>query len=328
MKVLITGGAGYIGSTIASYLQDTGIEPIILDSLVTGKKEFTKNKIFYEGDIADKKLLKQIFTENKDIYCTIHCAAIIVVPESVAQPYKYYKENVVKSLELFHNLIELGQNKIIFSSSASIYDNDEGLQVNEKSPLKANCPYANTKIIIENILEDFSKAYDFKVISLRYFNPVGADPKFRSGSQLANPSHLLGVILKTQATKENMPITGVDWETRDGTAIRDYVHVWDLARAHMLALEKFEKITEKYCVINLGSEKGATVLEFIQAFENVIGYKIAKENKPRRPGDVIGGYASSQKAYTLLNWKAELSIEQGIKDTIAWTEKRKNILGY
>jgi UDP-glucose 4-epimerase len=330
MKVLITGGAGYIGSTVASALMDNGHTPILLDSLVVGPREFTRNRIFYEGDIADANIIKRIFSDHEDIYCVIHCAALIVVPESVVQPYKYYKENVYKSLELFKNLIDVNCYRLIFSSSASIYDATDNFQVTETSPLTANSPYARTKIMMEHILEDFCQAYPLNGLSLRYFNPIGADPAFRSGPYIKNPSHLLGNLVEVASgRKPVMEINGIDWPTRDGSAIRDFIHVWDLAEAHVLAVEKFDSLFSKdepYCVINLGTQSGVTVKEFVKAFETVWGKELPKKETGPRSGDAIGAFANAQKAEKLLGWKVKKSIETGISDALAWDKEKIKIL--
>lgn len=331
MKVLITGGAGYIGSTIASNLLDEGIIPVILDSLVHGAKEFVEDHIFYEGDIADKELLTKIFEENDDIFCTIHCAGLIIVPESVEMPYLYYKENVSKSLELFNNLLSLNKKKIIFSSSASVYLPEGSLLVDEYANRKADCPYANTKIIIEDILRDFSIAYGMEVISLRYFNPIGADPKFRTGPYVDNPSHLLGILVDVASGRRDVfNLTGTDWDTRDGSAIRDYIHIWDLANAHVEALKNIDTIFKdseiKYTNINIGTGLGVTVKEFVTYFEEVIDRQINKKNMPPRPGDKVGAYASADKAEKLLGWKAKLSIKDAIRDALRWDKEKTKIL--
>ncbi|GFZ32810.1 UDP-glucose 4-epimerase [Clostridium zeae] len=335
MKVLVTGGAGYIGSTICSALIDNGHEPIILDSLVTGREEFTKGKIFYQGDIADRDLLETIFSEHPDIHYTIHCAALIVVPESVESPYEYYRENVGKSLELFHTLNRLGCKNVVFSSSASIYDDVPNFMVTEEAPLNARSPYARTKYMMEMILKDFCFAYGMKGIALRYFNPIGADPKMRSGVHVQFPSHVLGKLV--DVARGNDPvfkITGVNWETRDGSGVRDFVHVWDLALAHVKAVERFEEAfkdstaIDNYLVINLGSGDGVTVKELVKAFENVYGKEINKEEAPPRPGDVPGSYANADRAKKLLGWQSQLSIEQGIADALKWGEIRETIIKY
>ncbi|MEN6530802.1 MAG: NAD-dependent epimerase/dehydratase family protein, partial [Anaerolineaceae bacterium] len=202
MKVLISGGAGYIGSTIASALLDEGHTPILLDSLVTGRREFTKNRIFYEADIADRAMVRQIFSEHPDIEATIHCAALIVVPESVAKPYEYYKENVVKSMEFFKLLAELGQKRVVFSSSAAVYDVVPGFMVTEESPLRPLSPYSRTKYMMEMVLKDFCSAYGLNAIALRYFNPIGADPKMRTGLHIRYPSHLIGKLVEVALGRE------------------------------------------------------------------------------------------------------------------------------
>ena len=334
MKILVTGGAGFIGSTISSALMDAGHTPVILDSLITGRKEFTSGRIFYEGDIADTQLVKRIFSEHKDIYAAIHCAALIVVPESTEKPYEYYRENVAKSLTLFNSLKENGCKRLVFSSSASIYDVVPGFMVTETAPLNPLSPYARTKYMMEMILRDFCGAYAMQGIALRYFNPIGADPQLRTGLQIKNPTHAIGKLVDVQLG--NIPeftITGTDYETRDGTGIRDYIHVWDLARAHIRAVENFDLAFENagnppghYLVINLGTGRGVTVRELVTAFENVVGQKINKSEGPRRPGDTAGSFCNADTALRLLGWKAELSTEQGISDALKWGEKKTSIL--
>jgi UDP-glucose 4-epimerase len=335
MKVLITGGAGYIGSTIGSALEDHGHTPVILDSLVTGREEFTRGRIFYHDDIANPAALERIFREHPEIAATIHCAALIVVPESVAHPFEYYTENVAKSLQLFKTLQRLGRARVVFSSSASIYDVVPGFMVTEESPLKPSSPYARTKYMMEMILSDFCTAYDMHGIALRYFNPIGADPKMRSGIHIENPSHVLGKLVDTARGKlPQFEITGVDWPTRDGTGIRDYIHVWDLAMAHVQAVEQFDQVfqrlggTQRYAVINLGTGRGVTVRELVTAFEKVYGQVINKVDKPPRAGDVAGAYANADTARRLLGWTAGLSIEQGITDALKWGEVREKVLKF
>jgi UDP-glucose 4-epimerase len=334
MKFIITGGAGYIGSTVASALEEAGHTPIILDSLVTGRHEFTRGRIFYQADIADKAALQKIFRDHPDIQACLHCAALIVVPESVSQPYLYYRENVAKSLELFMNLHDLGCKRVVFSSSAAIYGPVPGFMVNESSPLEPNSPYSRTKYMMEMVLKDFCQAYDMQGIALRYFNPIGADPQMRSGIHVKEPTHVLGKLVDTAMGKQSeFHITGTDWETRDGTGIRDYIHIWDLARAHVFALTDFDAAFERagnppenYLVINLGTGHGVTVRELVTAFERVYGQVINKKEMPPRPGDVAGAYANADTALSLLKWKAELPIEQGIADALKWGEVRGNIL--
>lgn len=321
MKVLVTGGAGYIGSTIASALVDKGHVPVILDSLINGPVEFAKQHIFYPGDIADVDLLERIAAEHPDISACIHCAALIVVPESVKVPYRYYRENVSKSLVLFHTLSRLGISRLVFSSSASLYAPVPGFVADEDSPLAPSSPYARTKRVMEMALEDISAAENMKGIALRYFNPIGADPKMRTGQYLPAPTHVLAKMMQVAGgTEPYFAITGTDWPTRDGSGLRDYIHVWDLACAHVLALEKFDQImTDKdFNVINLGTGNGVTVRELLSAFEEVIGRKLPTRELPPRPGDVAGACADTKKAAALLGWKAELSMAQAISDALRW----------
>jgi UDP-glucose 4-epimerase len=337
MKVLVTGGAGYIGSTICSALEDCGHTPIVLDSLVRGRVEFTKGRVFYKADMADNAVLEQIFREHSDIVCTIHCAALIVVPESVANPYEYYRENVAKSLELFRILKDLGQKRIVFSSSASLYDMVPDFMVRENSPLNPSSPYARTKYMMEMVLKDFCAVYNMKGIALRYFNPIGADPKLRSGAHDPSPSHVVGKMVDVTMGKiPEFQITGTNWPTRDGSGIRDYLHVWDLAQAHVQAIEQFDAAFAKaphrdnnnYLVINLGTGNGVTVKELVAAFERVQGKPLKKSEAPPRPGDVAGAYANADTAKNLLGWEAKMSIEDGIRDALKWGAMRKSILGY
>lgn len=336
MKFLITGGAGYIGSTICSALEDSGHTPVILDSLITGREEFTRNRIFYKADIADRAAVETVLREHPDIKATVHCAALIVVPESVTNPYDYYVDNVAKSLELFKSLSDFGYPRLVFSSSASIYDVVPGFKVTEEAPLKASSPYARTKFMMEMILKDFCAAYGMKGIALRYFNPIGADPKMRSGIHVKNPTHVLGKLVDTALGKqETFDITGVDWPTRDGSGIRDFIHVWDLARAHVNAITDFDGVFERagnpednYLVINLGTGNGVTVKELVSAFEKVYGKTINKRETDPRPGDVAGSFTNADKALNLLKWKTELSIEKGIEDALKWGEVRETILKF
>jgi UDP-glucose 4-epimerase len=334
MKVLVTGGAGYIGSTICSALLDAGHTPIILDNLAVGKAEFTRGRIFYRADIGDTAALLRIFNDHPDIYATIHCAALIIVPESVALPYEYYRENVAKSVELFNTLHRLGCRRVVFSSSASLYDTVPGFKVTEDAPLKPSSPYARTKFMMEMVLQDFCRTFDMRAIALRYFNPIGADPQMRSGLHIKSPSLVLGkMVAAARGEQPAFEITGTDWTTRDGTGIRDYVHVWDLAQAHLMAVSQFDQVFdqldgERYCVMNLGTGDGVTVRELLSAFERVYGQKIPIVEKPPRPGDVAGAYANLDKAKRLLGWEPKISIDQGIADALKWAEVRTQMLKF
>src|SRR5262245_1852355 len=331
MKVLITGGAGYIGSTIATALEDSGHVPVILDHLRAGRREFVGDRAFYAADIADRDALGRVVDDHPDLDCTIHCAARIVVPESVAQPYAYYRDNVTKSLELFDELAALGKPRIVFSSTASLYAPSATFEVTEESPLAPPSPYARTKQMMEAALTDICAATDLRAIILRYFNPIGSDPDFRSGIQDSLPSHVLGrLVAATRGDIDEFVITGTDHPTRDGTGIRDYVHVWDLARAHVATVERFDRVlaTERATstIINLGTGSGVTVRELLAAFERVYGQPVPAREAPPRPGDAIGAYANVDKATRLLDWRAELSLDEAIASALEWGERRTTVL--
>lgn len=320
MKVLVTGGAGYIGSTVCSALLDRGIQPVILDNLVTGREQFTEGRVFYRGDIADGALVDEIFAAHPEIGVVIHCAALIVVPESVDNPLRYYRENVSKTVDLLEHLRRNGCERVIFSSSASMYRPGQGFAVDESAAIEPTSPYARTKFMVEGILGDVAGAGQLRAISLRYFNPIGADPKMRTGLQTRNPSHALGRMIVAWEAGETFTITGVDWPTRDGTGIRDYIHVWDLALAHVQAVVRFDEILPEagYQAINLGTGNGTTVRELVAAFNAVIGGELPVAEAPPRLGDAAGAFTRSSRAATLLEWEAELSIEDGIRHSLEW----------
>lgn len=333
MKVLVTGGAGYIGSTTAKALERAGHTPVILDSLLTGPRAFVGERIFYEGDIADRALLQRLFEEHPDIDATIHMAARIVVPESVDKPYDYYRDNVAKSLELFDELVRLGQHRVIFSSSASLYATKPGFEVCENDLLDPPSPYARTKRMMEQVLEDMARATPLRAVILRYFNPIGSDPELTSGVYAREPSHVLGqLVMAARGLKTSFTITGTEHPTRDGTGIRDYVHVWDLARAHVRAVERFDQVLgvaeNPSVIINVGTGAGVTVRELITAFERVFGKPVPVSESAPRPGDAVGAFANVDLSKELLDWSAELSIDDAIASALAWANMRKNVLGY
>jgi UDP-glucose 4-epimerase len=333
VKVLVTGGAGYIGSITASALEEYGHTPVILDSLLTGPHAFTRNRIFYEGDIVDRDLIRKIVEEHPDIKCTIHMAARIVVPESVAIPYEYYRDNVAKSLELFDQLVQIDRPRVIFSSSASVYAAAQNFEVTEDSPLHPLSPYARTKRIMEMVLADMAASTPMRAIILRYFNPIGSDPSLRSGVYVRAPSHVLGqIVMAARGQREAFMVTGVDYPTRDGTGLRDYIHVWDLALAHVLAVERFDQVLQRSggpsSVINLGTGSGVTVRELISTVERVLGRPVPVRDAPRRVGDAVGGFANVDKARAILEWSTKLSLEDGIRSALEWAARRKDILGY
>jgi UDP-glucose 4-epimerase len=333
MKVLVTGGAGYIGSVIATALEESGHVPILLDSLHSGPHVFTEGRIFYHGDIADRAVLRQIAGEHPELQCTIHCAARIVVPESVEQPYEYYRDNVAKSLELFDALVSLGKPRVVFSSSASLYAISPTFEVTEDSPLAPTSPYARTKQVMEMALTDICAATDMRAVILRYFNPIGSDPRLRTGIYDQLPSHVLGqLVAAARGEIEAFTITGTEHPTRDGSGLRDYVHVWDIARAHVMAVEQFDQVVaaaeSPSVVINLGSGNGTTVFELVASFERVYGSSVPKRTAPPRPGDAVGAYANASRAADLLGWKTELSLDEAIRSALDWGERRQDILGY
>jgi UDP-glucose 4-epimerase len=333
MKVLLTGGAGYIGSVTARALEVAGHVPVILDSLVTGPRAFVAGRLFYEGDIADAELLDLLLSEHPDVHAVIHLAARIVVPESVQHPDLYYDENVVKSVQLYRNLRERGVSRIVFSSSAAVYAGTGSVEVDEASPTAPSSPYARTKLINEMVLEDLGRAGLMQSISLRYFNPIGSDPELRSGVHVPRPTHVLGQL--TAAALGEQPgftLTGTDFDTSDGTGLRDYIHVWDLARAHVRAVERFDEVLSDLpgssTVINVGTGRGVTVRELIAMVEAATGRRLAVTEAPARPGDERGAYANADKAARLLGWRAELGVEDGIRSALDWAARRNQVLPY
>ncbi|MFF0151728.1 UDP-glucose 4-epimerase GalE [Micromonospora sp. NPDC005203] len=330
MKVLIAGGAGFIGSTIASALIDAGHLPVVLDSLVTGRREFCRGRSFQLGDIADADAVDRLLTRHPDIEAVVHCAALIAVPDSVARPVDYYRANVSATLEFVDRLLAHGVHRLIFSSSAAIYQPDAAFGVDELSPLHATSPYAQTKLVVERMLADIAASSPLRVLSLRYFNPIGADPALRSGLQVAAPSHALGRLVQASETGVPFLVNGLDWPTRDGSGLRDYVHVWDLADAHLRALDRFDDIVAvggaPHTAINLGTGTGTTVLELVAAFNAVVGRPVLVSAAPRRPGDTAGGYTSSRRAWELLGWRARRDLFTGIADSLAWHDRRGQVL--
>ncbi|KJS58022.1 UDP-glucose 4-epimerase GalE [Streptomyces rubellomurinus] len=329
-KFLIAGGAGFIGSSIASKLIDEGHQVVILDSLVTGRREFTSGRPFYEGDIADGALVDRIFEQHPDIDAVVNCAALIVVPDSVADPLGYYEANVAKGIQFISHLVRNHCTRLLFSSSGSIYKASDDFTVDENSPTDPLSPYSRTKEIFEQILRDIAAAGQLQVVSLRYFNPIGADPQLRSGLQIRQPTHALGAMIACHHADKPFHITGTDYPTRDGSGIRDYIHVWDLADAHLKALLDFDTVTRDaggYQVINVGTGTGTTVRELVAAFETATGRHLDVVETDRRPGDAAGVYTRSTRAGDLLGWKPQHTIEDGIRDSLAWVAKRDTVIG-
>jgi len=333
MKILVTGGAGYIGSITSKALEEAGHTPVILDSLLTGKRVFVKDRIFYQGDIADLQLIRRVFKDHPDIKATIHMAARIPVNESVENPYAYYRNNVAKSLELFNELVGLGKPKVVFSSSASLYATKASFEVTEGDPLEPASPYAWTKRMMEQILQDMASATELRAIILRYFNPIGSDPDLESGIYAKEPSHVLGqLVMVARGEKRSFTITGTDHPTRDGTGIRDYIHVWDLARAHVRAIERFDEVLAAVdapsTIINIGTGSGVTVRELVDSFETLIGRQIPITEGPARPGDAVGAFANVDRSRALLGWNTEFTLSDAIASALAWASRRQDVLGY
>jgi len=326
VKVLIAGGAGYIGSTIASACCDAGIIPVILDSLVTGRREFTAGRPFYHGDIADGPLVDRLFAEHPDIDAAIHCAGLVVVPDSVAAPVRYYRENISKSLEFVAHLLRNGCGRLIFSSSAAIYKASEDLTVDEDSAIDPRSPYARSKATCEAMFADVAAAEPLRVLSLRYFNPIGADPRMRTGLQFRRPTNALGRMIQARSDDVPFLITGTDWPTRDGSGIRDYVHVWDLAVAHVAALTRLDALPEPVTVVNLGTGTGTTVRELLDMFNRVADRPVAAREAGRRPGDTAGAYTRIDRAVRLLGWSPRYDIKEGIRHSLQWAAIRDDLL--
>ncbi len=333
MKVLLTGGAGYIGSVTATALEAAGHVPVVLDSLVTGAEAFTRGRLFYRGDIADGSLLEQIVCDHPEIGCTIHMAARVVVPESAQLPALYYRDNVAKSLELFDQLQQLDRPRVIFSSSASVYAQPEGWEVFEHSATRPASPYARSKLMVEQVLADLAAATSLRAVVLRYFNPIGSDPGLRSGNYVREPSHVLGqLLLAADGRRDAFEITGTDYPTRDGTGLRDYVHVWDLARAHVRAVDRFDDVLTQVgspvVTVNVGTGRGVTVRELVRAVELALGCPVPVREGPRRPGDAAGAYANVDLARRLLGWSAESGLEEAVASGVQWFRHRRVVLGY
>lgn len=342
MKVLITGGAGFIGSTIASCCADNGIAPVILDDYSRGLRVFAARHDHYEGDIADARVIEQIFADHPDIEDVVHCAAKIVVPESVAKPLDYYDNNVGKSIVLLRELARHGVKRFILSSTASMYGSSDDYMVEESAAIDPQSPYAASKALFERIMSDFAATGQMQCLALRYFNPIGADPQMRTGLQDPNPTHVLGKMIEAHKANGEFTVTGVDWPTRDGSGLRDYVHVWDLARAHVAALQRFDGIMSEaakeaesnsgsllnanYNIINLGTGTGTTVFELVDAFGKATGQPLKFKTAEARMGDVVGSATLTGKAERLLDWKAELSIADGVRDSLKWSEKLPSVL--
>ena len=317
-KILVTGGLGYIGSNTVVELQSSGYDVVVIDNLDNAKEE-VKDRIvsiscrsidLVIGDVNDETTMDQLFQQH-DFYGVIHFAAHKAVGESVDHPIKYYQNNVSGLITLLGAMDKYGVQNLIFSSSCTVYGIAEDLPVTEDTPIKsAESPYGTTKIIGEEIIQDYAKHKNIKTILLRYFNPVGAHPSAQIG-ELPNgiPSNLVPYITQTAAgIREQLVIHGNDYNTSDGTCIRDYIHVVDLAKAHVKAMTFADKMSSSVDVFNVGTGNGSTVLEVVQAFEERCNVPLNYRIGPRRDGDVEQIFADTQKINQVLQWQAEYDL--------------------
>ena len=325
MKVLVTGGTGYIGSHTVVELLNEGYEVVIIDNLVNSSEDvidkietITNKKVkFYNNDCCDKKALKKIFKENKDIEAVLHFAGLKAVGESVSKPIMYYENNLYSTLSLISVMKEYNCKKIVFSSSATVYGDPKKLPITEDSEIGGTTnPYGTTKYFIERILNDiYISDKDFSIVLLRYFNPIGAHSSGLIGENPNGiPNNLMPYIIKVAIGE--LPILSVfgnDYDTKDGTGVRDYIHVVDLAKGHIKALEKANKSTGVN-VYNLGTGEGYSVLELINTFKKVNDIDVPFKIVDRRPGDIATCYADPSKAFKELGWKAEKNIEDMCRD--------------
>lgn len=336
-KILVTGGSGYIGSHTIIDLIDHGYEVISADNLkrslpsaldniekVTGKKV-----INYEIDLCDKNAVEDLFQKEKNITGIIHFAALKSVPESVQNPLMYYHNNLESLVVLLYAAQKNGVKQFVFSSSCSVYGNTEQLPVTEETPLQeAESPYARTKQISEKIIEDHARVADMKYVVLRYFNPVGAHESALIGE---NPRDgvVFNIIPRVTGTAlgqyDHFDVFGSDYPTRDGTCVRDYIHVMDIAHAHTLAIQQMDRDANapKYDVYNLGTGNGVTVLEVIHAFERVSGIRLNYRLQPRRAGDVVSIYANNEKAKTKLGWTATRDLDTMLRTAWQWENNKR-----
>jgi len=328
-KILITGGAGYIGSHTCIQLQEANRDILVLDNLCNSSVE-ALNRVknitgkvveFIEGDIRDRSLLKKLFQEHK-ISAVIHFAGLKAVGESVEIPLTYYENNINGSVILFEEMANAGVKSIVFSSSATVYGDPETVPILEHFPLSATNAYGRSKLFIEGILHDvFVSDNDWKVSLLRYFNPVGAHSSGTIGEDPSGiPNNLMPYISQTAVGKrEKLSIFGGDYDTPDGTGVRDYIHVVDLARGHLNAIEALEAKPEGHVlIVNLGTGQGYSVLDMVHAFEKASGRSVPYEIVARRAGDIATCYADPALAKELLNWQAEYGVDQMCEDTWRW----------
>lgn len=337
MKILVTGGLGFIGSHTVVELQQQGYEVVIVDDLSNSSMEvldgiegITKVRpSFVELDLRDGAGVSKLFTDYKDITGVIHFAASKAVGESVEKPLMYYENNIVPLLNLLKELDNKEKNHFIFSSSCTVYGQAAVMPITEQAPVqKALSPYGNTKQIGEDIITDVTRVSNISAVLLRYFNPIGAHASTLIG-ELPNgvPQNLIPFITQTAiGLRQELSVFGDDYDTPDGTCIRDYIHVVDLAKAHVAALDRLikQENVDKVEVFNVGTGKGSSVMEIIRAFEKVSGVKLPYKIVARREGDITQAYASTTKANEVLGWKAELPLEEALDSAWKWEQKVRN----
>lgn len=332
MKILVTGGLGFIGSHTVVELQNEGFEVVIVDNLsnssikvLDGIGAITEKKpLFEEFDLRDKPKVQDFFQKHSDVVGVIHFAASKAVGESVEEPLLYYENNLGVLVYILQELKKKGGASFIFSSSCTVYGQADEMPITESAPVKpAESPYGNTKQVGEEIIRDTCKVNpDLKAIALRYFNPIGAHPSGKIGElPIGVPQNLVPFITQTGiGLREQLSVFGDDYPTEDGTCIRDYIHVVDLAKAHVAALQRLlkDKNETNYEVFNLGTGTGSSVLEVIQSFERVSGEKLNYKIVDRRSGDIIQAYADTKRANEVLGWKAKSSLDDAMKSAWEW----------
>lgn len=334
MKVVVTGGLGFIGSHTVVELQNQGFEVVVIDNLsnsslsvLDGIEKITGIKPTFEQiDLREKEAVQNFFKKHADCIGLIHFAASKAVGESVQNPLLYYENNINALVYLLQELTALPQANFIFSSSCTVYGQAEKMPITEDASIQiALSPYGNTKQIGEEIIQDTAKVTDLKAVLLRYFNPIGAHESAEIGElPIGIPQNLVPFITQTaMGLRDSLSVFGNDYPTPDGTAVRDYIHVVDLAKAHVIALQRLlqKQNTENVEIFNLGTGTGSSVLEVIQAFEKVSNQKLNYQIVGRREGDVISAYANTDKANKVLGWKAHLSLEVALASAWKWEQK-------
>ncbi|MDD3237113.1 MAG: UDP-glucose 4-epimerase GalE [Candidatus Gastranaerophilales bacterium] len=328
--ILITGGAGYIGSQTALNLLEKDEDVVIFDNFSIGHKEIIDEIIkeypsanFVKGDLKNFEEINQVFKEYK-IDSVLHCAAMSIVSESVVDPQKYYSNNVLGSLNLLDAMVENNVKNIVLSSSCSVYGEQEYLPIDEKHPVNPVNPYGATKLAVEGMLRDYELAYGIKFVILRYFNVIGADGKNRTGEWYPGETRLITNLMKKIVNGGVFKIFGDDYDTKDGTCVRDYINVEDIADAHKLALDYLVK-NQKSEIFNLGSMHGYSVKEILNAVKKTLNIEIDVEVCKRRQGDPAVLFADSEKAKNLLGWNPQKSLEHSIETAYEWNKKLKNM---